>query len=103
MAMTSGVKINLGGTDYILPPLNCEALEQFGDQLETLNDQPLVKKIGITVDLTLACLSRNYPEIKRDEVARFIDLSNMSDVIAVIMGVSGLEKIEGEAKGKAKK
>ena len=103
MVKNKGVEIELGDKTYILPPLNCAALEQFGDKLETFNELPVVKKIGFTVDLTLASLHRNYPELKREEIAEVIDLGNMAEVIQVVMGVSGLVRSSGEVRGNANK
>ncbi|HFC8542720.1 TPA: hypothetical protein ACFP4Q_000834 [Neisseria weaveri] len=99
----NGVTVNLGGTDYVIPPLSLGALEQLQDKIGgiqgdgNVND---VKQVSTVIDCAHAALKRNYPDMTREEVADLIDLSNMQDVFRAVMNVSGMVQAQGgEASG----
>lgn len=96
-----GIEMDLGGEKLIVPALNLTALEMLGDKLENFNEATALQRIGTAVDVTLAALNRNYPDMTRAQVADFIDLGNMADVMAAVMGISGLVATTGEMSGEA--
>jgi hypothetical protein len=57
---------------------------------------PSAEDLDTIVDMTLAALKRNYPEITRKELEDLIDLGNLKEIVDVVAGVSALE-----ARGKA--
>lgn len=89
MTTVPGKEMQLGGKDFILPPLNAAAVKQYRDQISAvfvgqLPDIELVSK------LAYAALKRNYPEITAEQVDDMIDYGNMLDVWENLMNLSGL-------------
>ncbi|MDO5686760.1 MAG: hypothetical protein Q4G42_05180 [Neisseria sp.] len=93
-----GITLNLGGNDYIVPPIALGALEQLRERLQDFDGNVQdIKQIGTVIDCAHAALKRNYPEMTRDDVADLIDVGSMIDVFEAIMDVSGLIRKQQEA------
>jgi len=93
MPKYAGITLNLGGTDYILPPISLGALEQLQTRVsEFKGDVNDGKQVSTVIDSALASMQRNYPDITREQVADMIDIGNMADVFAAVMDVSGLKR-----------
>jgi hypothetical protein len=102
MALIEGVKINMGGRDFVAPPLNFKALRALTPKLVILSamgDVPTGEQIDVVLDVVHAALVRNYPDLTRDELEELLDLANLASALVAIMGASGLEKTSGEASG----
>ena len=101
MALFDGTKVNLGGRDFILPPLTLKALRQLGPKiglLGSLSGMPTEEQIDAMIEVAHASISRNYPEITLDELGDLLDLGNLQDVFPAVMAASGLAKLpEGKA------
>jgi len=98
--LIEGVKIKLGGREFVAPPLNFKALRKFTPQLPVLTqigDVPTNEQIDVVLDIVHFALARNYPELTRDELEELLDLANLTDALQAILGASGLEKTSGEA------
>lgn len=99
--MFDGVKITIGDTDYIVPPLNLgrlrklraelDAVQEFRDS-KTLTDE----QIDVYINVIHSALTRNYPDITREDIEDMIDLVNLGPVFKAIMGISGL--VQGGAR-----
>jgi len=97
--MIDGVKINLGGTEYLVPPLSFKQLRNLQPKLLTLTKMgsvPDVKQLDTVTEIVFVALSRNYPELTQEQVGNLLDLGNMKLIVPAIMGVSGLVS-SGEA------
>lgn len=93
-----GIPVEIGGQTLIVPPLSLGALEQLHEPLSKFQkDSNDMSSVGVVVDATHAALKRNYPDIKREDVAEGIGLENMNDVIEAVMDVSGLKRKAKEA------
>lgn len=100
MALIEGVKITLGGREFVAPPLNFRALRRLTPHfsaLTTMGAVPTDDQIDVVIDIVLAALNRNYPDLVRDELEELLDLANLSVALQAILGASGLEKTSGEA------
>ena len=99
--MLDGVKVNLGGRDYMVPPLNLKALKRLGPKLKLLSnlgDVPSDEEVDAVVEVLHSALVRNYPDITSDEVSDRIDLANLRPALMAVMGASGLTQgLPGEA------
>lgn len=97
MVKHKGIAFNLGGDDYIIPPISLGALEQLQDRIASFTGNANDKEqISTVVDAAFSALRRNYPEITREAVAEMIDLGNMIEVFGAVMDVSGLKRKEIE-------
>lgn len=93
-----GIPVNLGGEDFVIPPLSLGALEQLQERVANFRgDIGDKEQVATVIDAALAALKRNYPEISRQEVADMIDVGNMADVFEAVMDVSGLKRKALEA------
>lgn len=94
-AKFEGVAINLGGTEYTVPPLSLGQIKKYKDllsQIKVSND-PTVEDFDNLLTVIHAALSRNYPEITVEQLTEMIDLGNLGMVVQAVMGVSGLKKL----------
>lgn len=94
--MIPGHTLNLGGTDYVVPPLNLGAIKQYQVQVQAMlaSGTPDMELIGTL----LACaLRRNYPDA---DVARIVDegldFGNLFQVFEALVNVSGMAAQAGE-------
>ena len=84
-----GLKVMIGGQEYIIPPLNFRQLKTLYPLIEQMqNEQDIVKRMEAVVTLAHAALSRNY-EITIETVEEMIDLGNLKMLIDAVMGASG--------------
>ena len=103
MTLLNGVKVSLGGQDYILPPLTLGTLKRMGNKLNTLagiSSVPNEEQCDVMCEIVHASLVRNYPELTKDQLYEMLDLGNMTTVFQAVLGVSGIkESKQGEVEG----
>ena len=93
MPKFKGVEFDFGGgLIYIIPPLAVTDLKRYRRELATLQKNDVDHTAGVDACITLvhAALRRNYPEMTRDEVEAFLDMSNMLAAIKCVMNFHGL-------------
>ena len=81
----------------IVPALNLKQLKKYSGALaglSDLSDSTVLDRAGDLVEMIHAALTRNYPEITRDQVEEMIDLRNLLPLTQAIIGVSGLGETE---------
>lgn len=89
--LIKGVALELGGEDFVVPPLALGDLELLQERLAAFSaaqaptDQESVRTV---IDATLAALQRNYPEMTRERLVRLLDVGNMHEAMLAVMGVS---------------
>jgi len=72
-----GVPVKMGGREFIVPPLNFRSLKKFLPIIQTLqNESDPLKMMDIYVDILHAAFSRNYPELKKEELEELLDFGN---------------------------
>ena len=91
--MIDGVKVRMGGVDYIVPPLTLRSLRKLEPGLIKLQGLkvgavPGVEELAIVVEVTYESLRRNYPEITHERIEEMLDVRNMATVLSAVMGVS---------------
>lgn len=95
--MVRGIPLMLGdGKEYTVAPLTLGALEDYGDALNNIGALDKAS-VATTIDVALASLKRNYPDMTREQVRNLIDVENMDRVFQACMDVSGLLRKELEA------
>jgi hypothetical protein len=101
MIMTTTVKhkgtpVTFSDGTLIIPPLSLAFIEENGERLESFTGT--LKDVTTVVDCLHAALVRNYPDMKRADVAAMVDFGNMDDVMQAVMARSGLvNRIETDA------
>jgi hypothetical protein len=93
-----GIKKTIGGTEYIVPPINLRTLQQLQSEIENFSGGELTPAaLNTAITVIHAALKRNYPEITLDEVGDLVDVGNMFELFETVMDVSGLKRKEAEA------
>jgi hypothetical protein len=87
----------MGGEDFIVPPLSLGSIEFYQDRLDIFIGGMSKESIALMVDVALAALIRNYPDMTRERLLTIMDVANMNDVFGAVMDVSGLRRKEAEA------
>ena len=90
--MIKGIKMELGGTVYVVPPLSLGAIETMQDRIGKFTAGASLESVGTVIDALHSALSRNYPEMTREQVSDLVDLGDMQEVMEAIMDVGGLKR-----------
>lgn len=96
-----GIAIEMGGQEWIVPPISLRALEQLQERLAHFSGGIDPQSVALVADATHAALRRNYPDISRDDVLDMLDVANMLEVMQAVMDVSGLHRRELHAEDAA--
>jgi hypothetical protein len=94
-----GQTITLGGKDYVVPPLNFKALRLLAKDITHLTSltpgDPFTPEQAEAITRVVhSCLVRNYPDMTQEDTEDLLDVSNMEQIVAAVMGVSGFTKGE---------
>lgn len=96
-----GELLKVGDREFVVPPLNWRRIRKLMPILERLKSITEGEGLNITEEmlddsLTVIheAVSRNYPELNKDELEDLVDLVNAPKVIMAVMGLSGL--LQGE-------
>lgn len=93
-----GIPVELGGEQFVVPPLSLGALEQLQERIANFRGDIGDKdQVATVIDAAHSALKRNYPELDRQTVADGIDVANMAEVFEAVMDVSGLKRKALEA------
>lgn len=85
-----GTQINLGGVDFVMPPLNLDQVQQFSDVIPTLGKKPtLIENINEALPVIFAALSRNYQDLTIEDLRPLLDLGNFRDACVAVATSSG--------------
>ena len=90
-----GASIRMGGKDYIVPALSFGQLRRLMPKLKETNSigaQMTPEQMENVIEIVFAALSRNYPDLKLEDVENLIDLNNLATIFSAVMGQSGLSK-----------
>lgn len=90
--MIDGIKMNLGGEEYIVPPLNFRLLKKFDAEIRSMRDmassQDPMSELPRMVPVITAALQRNYPDLTEEHVYDLLDLGNYRQVFEAALGVT---------------
>lgn len=97
--MIQGKKIKLKGIDFIIPSLTPIQVKRLRPTIDKkLSGSDSDAKFEALLIVAHAALSRNYPNIKIEEVAELIDMGNVNVVMMAIMGRAWLESMSENSK-----
>jgi hypothetical protein len=98
MPKYEGTTINLAGADYIVPPLSLGQVKRLLPNIEKMQQgTDTLDKFSSVVAIAHAALSRNYPDLKYEDVEELIDMGNFKAVLDAVMGASGFQRGEAQA------
>lgn len=95
-----GITMNLGGREFVIPPLNLARVKNLQGDLAILATMPMdtanfeAQQLEACITIIHTALTRNYPAMARDEVEDIIDMGNMHKVMLAVMGQSGFTQGE---------
>ena len=92
MSLIPGITLNLGGTDYIVPPMNLriQLTEPTRTAVQTIQSgtADTAEFVEAALVVILACAQRNYPDMTRDQLLD-IDFGDVSPLVVALMTKSG--------------
>ncbi len=97
-----GMKLVLGGDDFVVPPLTFRQLRQLLPKLGRLQDPAAtfdVEQLDAVTDIAHAALGRNYPEMTREDLEERLTFADVPAVIAAVLTGSGLAQEAGADAG----
>lgn len=97
--MIDGITIRLGEREFVVPSLTFAQVRRFQAD-GTLDKVPALGAVCLAHPETMtaaeavlfAALSRNYPDLKREELADLLDLSSVEAAVDAVMGATGLKR-----------
>ncbi|MBF0401888.1 MAG: hypothetical protein HQL90_14115 [Magnetococcales bacterium] len=96
MAIHPGITVQLGGKEWVCPPLNFYQLQQLLPRLQSMQAGELnIEWLQASVEIIHASLSRNYPDLTLQTVAEMVDMNNFTHILNTVMEVSGLVSKKG--------
>lgn len=95
MTELNGTEMNLNGKSFVVPALNFTRLKALREEMQllkeaNLNDALDDTQIEASITIIHTALTRNYPDLSRDEVEDLVDLHNLPQLMGCIMGVSAV-------------
>jgi hypothetical protein len=93
--MIPGIEFDFGGgRRYVVPPLALGDLELYQERIAAIQGLQMLDPVAVktVLDVTHAALSRNYPEMTRDQVGQLIDVGNMDEVLACVLDAGGIKR-----------
>ncbi len=98
MPKHDGIPLKLGGEEYVVPPLSLGQVKRLLPNIEKMQaGTDTLDKFSSVVAIAHAALSRNYPELKYEDVEELVDMGNFKTVLDAVMGASGLARGEAPA------
>lgn len=101
--MIKGVKIELSGKEYVVPPLNLRGLKLHQDEFAELDasGSNRVNQMDIVVGMAATAMQRNYPDITKDHLLDIVAINQIDDLMSAVLGASALQSSKGESEGEA--
>lgn len=98
-----GQWVTIGEESYRIPPLGFMQIQEFSDDVKSLDQiegsRPSNEQMHTIFRIVHAAMSRNYPDLKVEEVADMIDLGNYTQILIVVLAIAGFEKRSVAPKG----
>lgn len=89
-----GVTVAIAGREYVVPPLTFAQIKRLTPVINKLTgidpEGPLsLEYLDDVLTIIHQAMSRNYPDLGREELEEILDLGNALKIMKAIMGVSG--------------
>lgn len=91
----AGTEIAMGGTKWIVPPLNLRLIREHREKIKSLKvgltaQDGGLDQMEIMLDIIHGAMLRNYPNVTRPEVEEMVDVVNVGAIMQAILNMSGL-------------
>ncbi len=91
-----GQWVEMGGREYKIPPLSFAKIKAIGDDLSAIGQMkdgamPTAEQFAAVAKVAHAAISRNYPQMKIEEVEEAIDFGNFPRVIDAVLSISAMK------------
>ena len=84
-----GIKLFLNGREFIARPVTLAFIRANADFFEGTKSPT----VGLMADTVYASLVRNHPDLSKDDLEEnFLDVMNLKDAFAAVMGTSGVNE-----------
>jgi hypothetical protein len=93
--MLPGVVVDMGGREWIIPPLTLGQLRRLTPELGKITSHASMldaEVIAAMVKVVTAALRRNYPDLAEESVEEVLDLGNAGEVLNAVLVGSGLRR-----------
>lgn len=102
-----GELVQLGDREFIVPSLSMKQAKDLWPEILDM-DQGITKvnlpeKQSKWLDIVTAAISRNYPDVRREELEELVDLRSIRKLMLIVMGNSGLEPVPPAEPGAERK
>jgi hypothetical protein len=87
----AGIPVTLNGKSYIVPPLSMPAARLLLPKIASLKSAdglPQPEHIDAVLEVALAAIQRNYPDITADELEELIDVTNIVPLFRAALGLA---------------
>jgi hypothetical protein len=94
--MFKGTKVELGGEEYLIPPLSLAKLEELEEQFQALGEPSptLRERLHKLMPILLASFQRNYPEMTEAALRNLLDLPSLDLVMDAILRSNGFRLVK---------
>lgn len=106
MALLEGTKMNLGGREFIVPPLNIRGLRLLGPKFDSITKACMgagvsallsVEVLDDMMEVIHTAIVRNYPNVTKDELEDLVDLDTLPKLFQAVAAQSGMQQaVPGE-------
>ncbi len=99
--MIAGTKIDIGGTEYLIPPINFKAIKKhrafFSRALrgEINATQAGIEDLEAMFDIVYLAIRRNYPDFSEDALAEALDFAQLPQVFEAVLRIAGFGRGAG--------
>jgi len=93
-----GEWVTLGDEQYRIPPLAFRAIQDLGEDIESLKNivgRPSPQQMGVVGRIVLAAMQRNYPSMTMELLDDMLDIGNYQAVLGAVLSIGGFRKAEG--------
>ena len=85
----------MGEVEYTIAPLTFKQLRTLQpkiDLISKMDGTPTPEQMDAVVDVIHASVTRNHPDVTKEQIDDVLDLGNVQLAMASVMGASGLVK-----------
>ncbi len=103
--MIEGRTVNIGGTDYTVPPFPMKLIRLHPEwirSVRSIEDIPTAEQTEAIVGIIHSAIARNYPDVSMEALEDALDIRTALEALAAVMDVSGMQRVKpGDKSGEA--